>query len=149
MQWQLIWKKDAKLSQLSTLINNIQQSLRKNDVFCLWLEGNLGAGKTTLTRELLYNLGLDRHTSVNSPSYTYLLEYEINKKWYAHLDFYRMNQIDIAENDSLFGLREYSGLVVEWPQNSTSLEKIQPTHLLNITTNCDRTSRLYSFYEKK
>ena len=60
-----------------------------------------------------------------------------------------MTRVDIAENDSLFGLRDYNGLVVEWPQNSASLEKIQPTHLLKITTDYNRTSRLYSFYKKK
>ena len=149
MQWQLVWKNNANLTQLSTIIKKTQEHLQQNNFFCLWLEGHLGAGKTTFTRELFYSLGLNKNTAVNSPSFTYLLEYEINQRWYAHLDFYRMSKIDLAENESLFGLRTYDGLIVEWPQHSNSPDNINPTHRLTIETNHNSTThRLYSLYTR-
>ena len=64
------------------------------------LFGDLGAGKTTMTREILYRLGLQPSVSVSSPTFTVLFEYEINNKWYAHIDLYRVSsarQFDPSE----------------------------------------------------
>ena len=78
--------------------------LEKNDV--LILTGELGAGKTTLTK------GLGIHQMIKSPTYTIVREYEGRLPLY-HLDVYRIegdaDSIDLDE--FLFG----SGVtVIEW-----------------------------------
>lgn len=81
----------------------------------LYLHGELGAGKTTLTRGLLHALG---HTgSVRSPTYTLLEPYDIAGRAVIHLDLYRL--AGAGELDYL-GVRELDApgalVVIEWPE---------------------------------
>ncbi len=80
------------------------------------LEGDLGAGKTTLIKELLAQLGSTDTGS--SPSYSLINEYATTSggKIY-HLDLYRLHSVEEA---FALGLEDilYSGhyCFVEWPQ---------------------------------
>ena len=83
----------------------------------IWLEGDLGAGKTTLVRGLLRAAG-DRGP-VKSPTYTLLEVHVVSGLHFYHFDFYRFNQ---AEEYLDAGLDEYfsgSGIcLVEWPDKA-------------------------------
>jgi tRNA threonylcarbamoyladenosine biosynthesis protein TsaE len=84
----------------------------------LWLQGNLGAGKTTLTRGMLRGLG---HTQkVKSPTYTLIEPYLVSRLDFYHFDFYRFDSPDEYLDA---GLDEYfSGqgvCVVEWPDKAS------------------------------
>ncbi|MCB1908992.1 MAG: tRNA (adenosine(37)-N6)-threonylcarbamoyltransferase complex ATPase subunit type 1 TsaE [Rhodocyclaceae bacterium] len=78
------------------------------------LEGDLGAGKTTLTRAVLR--ALDFKGSVKSPTYTLIEPYTISRLNLYHFDFYRFTDPDEFLEA---GLDEYFGgdgvCVVEWP----------------------------------
>ncbi|HUR41334.1 MAG TPA: tRNA (adenosine(37)-N6)-threonylcarbamoyltransferase complex ATPase subunit type 1 TsaE [Verrucomicrobiae bacterium] len=78
------------------------------------LIGPLGAGKTTLARGLLRELGVTG--TIRSPTYTLLEPYEIGGRTLIHLDLYRLN--DERELEPL-GLRDYPPercwWLVEWP----------------------------------
>ena len=65
------------------------------------LQGELGAGKTTLVRGILSALGWN--SSVKSPTYTICEEYELNQLLVLHIDLYRTEvdeDIDMLELNS-------------------------------------------------
>jgi tRNA threonylcarbamoyladenosine biosynthesis protein TsaE len=80
----------------------------------VYLEGGLGAGKTTIARALLRCLGVDG--AIKSPTYTIMEPYEVAGRRVLHMDFYR---IDEADFDQL-GLDDYAPSetlwLVEWPE---------------------------------
>lgn len=99
---------------------------KAGDIICL--EGELGAGKTTLTQALARGAGIDDGEYVSSPTFAYMHEYKGNIPLY-HMDFYRLGTSDdILE----LGLDEYfyrSGItIIEWPERAA--EVIPETSLL-------------------
>ena len=83
----------------------------------VWLDGDLGAGKTTLARALLRGLG---HTGpVKSPTYTLVEVYVVSSIYLYHFDFYRFNEPEEFEDA---GLGEYfrsdAICLVEWPEKA-------------------------------
>lgn len=97
--------------------------LKENDT--VLLTGDLGAGKTTLTKGIGLSLGITRN--INSPTFTIVKEYQGNLNLY-HIDLYRLS--DLGQD---FDLEEYFNLggvcVVEWPFN---VEEILPQEYLEI-----------------
>ena len=79
----------------------------------IYLHGELGAGKTTLTRALLHAAGFGGH--VKSPTYTLLEVYTVSRMSLYHFDFYRFTHPDEFLEA---GLDEYFGsdgaCLVEW-----------------------------------
>lgn len=79
----------------------------------IWLSGDLGAGKTTLTRGLLRATGFKGN--VKSPTYTLIEVYTVSRITLYHFDFYRFTH---ADEFLEAGLDEYFGAegtcLVEW-----------------------------------
>lgn len=90
----------------------------------LFLFGELGAGKTTLTQGIASGLGVT--VPVTSPTFQLLKSYQGRHPLY-HLDLYRIKsgrELDILEPEEL---AETGVMVVEWGQ--LLLERLQPTYL--------------------
>lgn len=103
----------------------------------VWLAGDLGAGKTTLTRYWLQALG---HTgAVKSPTYTLVEPYSIEQndgsiKPVYHADLYRLQD---PEELSFIGFDEYLDepnalVIIEWPSRADSYLP-PPTMFIDIT----------------
>lgn len=79
----------------------------------LLLVGPLGAGKTTLTRELVAALG--SHAQVSSPTYTLIHEYPTPQGTVVHIDAYRLPRADALQELGLDDYLERARMVVvEW-----------------------------------
>jgi tRNA threonylcarbamoyladenosine biosynthesis protein TsaE len=83
--------------------------LRQGDVIALF--GDLGAGKTTLTRGLLRGLGF-----VGSPTFPIVLTYEDLRIPLWHVDLYRIDDPSEIDELALDEALQDSALVIEWPE---------------------------------
>ena len=92
----------------------LAEACRAPTVF--YLNGPLGAGKTTLVRGFMRGMGYD--AAVKSPTYTLIEPYEAGPWRLFHLDLYRVH--DAAEMEYL-GVRDlqdgHAIILVEWPEN--------------------------------
>jgi len=81
----------------------------------VFLEGQLGAGKTTLVRGILRALG--HEGSVKSPTYTLLEPYEVAGRSIYHFDLYRIGdseELDFIGFDELLDADAIK--LIEWPE---------------------------------
>lgn len=81
----------------------------------IYLQGDLGSGKTTLVRGILRGFG---HTgTVRSPTYTLLEPYALEAMRLYHLDLYRLGDPEEVEYLGLHDLPDARSLfLVEWPE---------------------------------
>jgi tRNA threonylcarbamoyladenosine biosynthesis protein TsaE len=95
---QIIIKSENEMKKLGKMLSNI---IKVKDVICM--NGNLGAGKTYLSRSLINNMtGI---LEVPSPTFNLVQTYplygsSINEIW--HCDFYRLNEYDEVEEIGVF-----------------------------------------------
>ena len=86
----------------------------------IYLQGDLGAGKTTLVRAALRELGF--RGPVKSPTYTLVELYELPRLHLHHFDFYRFHDprewIDAGFRETFDGRNV---ILVEWPEKAGDL----------------------------
>jgi len=107
------------LSDTLSFGHHLGKTALAGDIICL--DGDLGAGKTTLTQAIAKGVGVPSDIYVTSPSFNIFHEYPGRIPLY-HMDFYRLgDESDIVD----IGLDEYffmSGLtVVEWSNKATNI----------------------------
>ncbi len=112
----------------------------------IWLfRGQMGAGKTTLVKELTRQLGVTGH--VQSPTFALVNEYaRANDSDIYHFDLYRLKNAQEALD---IGMEDYldSGKIclVEWPEQAEELWHIP--HVELVLTPIDENTRSLILYE--
>lgn len=83
------------------------------------LSGELGAGKTTLTKGIVTGLGAAREEEVTSPTFTLVHKYQGDARVY-HVDLYRISGFHDLETLGLEDIfSEQAVVIVEWPDRLT------------------------------
>jgi tRNA threonylcarbamoyladenosine biosynthesis protein TsaE len=86
----------------------------------VYLQGELGTGKTTTVRSLLQALGVIG--KVRSPTYTLIDTYVLPGLTCVHIDLYRVRSRSEVEE---LGIRDLSGpgslMLIEWPENGAGV----------------------------
>lgn len=126
-------------------IEKVAEGVLKNTTSkTLLFYGDMGVGKTTLIKVFSKQLGST--SSVSSPTFSIVNDYEIDKGLIYHFDLYRIKNEEEALN---FGIEEYlysdQWIFIEWPEklgnlipeNSNKIEllvNIDGSRTLKLTT---------------
>ncbi len=147
----LIAKNESDFQKIAKqLLGSIDLLYKSNDIKTLSyieLDGNLGAGKTTLMRHILRELGFAG--KVKSPTYNFLESYDIDNflhfKSIQHFDLYRFTHPELwLEN----GFDEYINsenlVFIEW---ASLAYKYLPRPMIKVAIDFDEniTARLVSW----
>ena len=119
-------KLQYKIAELPKIAKTIlEKASSKNVLFY----GEMGAGKTTLIKQLIKQL--DVNDTVNSPTFSLVNEYfSATEETIFHFDFYRIQN----ETEALdIGIEDYfyknAWCLIEWPQNVENLLPLERTEI--------------------
>jgi tRNA threonylcarbamoyladenosine biosynthesis protein TsaE len=125
----------ANERELQAVGSSLAKSLERGDI--VFLEGELGAGKTTLSRGILSGFGYQGIAV--SPTFTLLELYELKDHRVAHVDLYRINSVQDLE---AIGFRDlFDGqtiCLIEWPEHGA---EFLPAPKLRIILEYDEVGR--------
>ena len=125
------------MQEITFEVNNIVELLKVSDLLISWrgksnivaFYGNMGAGKTTLIKNLCSKLGVQ--DEVNSPTFALVNEYQTDAfDSIFHFDFYRIKSLeevfDIGYEDYFYG---GSLCLLEWPE---LIDPLMPEHFIKV-----------------
>jgi len=102
-----------KLEEISKVSQIISEKIKNGGVLALF--GNIGSGKTTLSKEIAKDLNI-KNWKVKSPTYTYIRRYP--EKNFYHIDLYRLEKADQTIFEEINEIQNYEKniIIIEWPE---------------------------------
>ncbi len=133
--------KSISSEQTLAIGQRIGEAIKPGDIIAL--KGDLGAGKTVLTKGIA--LALNIKEDVTSPTYNIVCEYS-GSMALNHMDLYRIEGIEEFEMLGVDDLMFSDGLtVIEWSERIT--EYLPDNHItISITRNSEDESRLIKLH---
>ena len=132
--------KNYVITELNQVAKEILSTAKNKS---LLFYGEMGAGKTTLIKELCKELGIE--DVANSPTFSLVNEYHTSKNEIVyHFDFYRIED----ENEAYdIGIEDYfysdAWCLIEWPQNIENLLPLESTEIhISVLENGQRNIQL-------
>lgn len=129
------------LTDLAKIAEQFSHQIKPGDV--IYLEGDLGAGKTTFTQFLLKVCGVKGH--VKSPTYTLYEPYETDELQFIHMDLYRLSD---PEELYFMGVEDLVDgrniILVEWPSKGLGVLPAADWTLGFLMKNLNRTLTITS-----
>ena len=105
------------IEHLRSISDKIADKVSEED--CIFLIGEIGAGKTTFTRYFINYLQQKKgvkQTEVLSPTFNLLYEYDIKNLKVMHYDLYRIKNKKELTELGIFGEGINSIKIIEWPE---------------------------------
>ncbi len=122
----MIFNKNFEKIRLEDIYDFVSSILKipEKRIFCLY--GNLGSGKTTISKEMIKQLtGINTATS---PTFNIVQIYEGNGIVVYHYDLYRLrDESELYEIELLENLGDKAYVIIEWPE-------LAEKHLSGLTT---------------
>ncbi len=119
----------ANEAELQAVAKRLAALIRPGAI--VFLEGQLGAGKTTFVRHFLQALGYSGR--VKSPTYAVVETHTIDQQVVHHFDWYRLSTAEALED---MGFRDYIDgkaiCFIEWPSQVPHFT-IQPDWVLSLS----------------
>ena len=138
------------ISETKLLALKLCDNLKVGDV--VMLQGELGVGKTTLSRLIINNLhslnNIERPNSINSPTFPILLTYDLKSYEIYHYDLYRIKNIRELEELDFFENIKHSITLIEWPEILIGVSSIKNYYHINLDL-FSETKRLLSIKSYK
>lgn len=102
---------------------------------CVYMQGDLGSGKTTFCQGIIASLG--NSSPVTSPTYTLIQEYPVASGTIYHMDLYRLNDPSELEYLALADLwTPQSIFLIEWPEKGGGYLP-DPSHTVTLSVQRD------------
>lgn len=132
----------AQLSELPSAAEQILDFIAENRVILFFAP--MGAGKTTLIKELCQQLGVQEQ--VTSPTFSIINEYASSSGLIYHFDFYRLKEeqeaFDLGYEDYFFS-DHYC--FIEWPEK---IPNLLPEEVISISISADLENRRFIRLQK-
>jgi tRNA threonylcarbamoyladenosine biosynthesis protein TsaE len=111
---QTVFDKTLELHQLDEVLFLLNYELKTTSV--LLLQGDLGAGKTTLTKKLMSQRGISKE--VSSPTFNIVNTYKTEEGFNVHhFDLYRIKHIEELDEIGFWEYLDSDDLcIIEWPE---------------------------------
>ena len=129
----------TEIEKTKKIASNFANLIQNNKTFyTFYLNGNLGAGKTTFVKFCLEALGWEG--KVKSPTFGLIEEYHLQSIKLIHTDLYRLNSSDEFD---YFGVdldfQSHGAIFIEWPEK---IEKFNCTNEIDLRFENSKSKRV-------
>ncbi len=127
-------------SDLGNVASELLESIQSKKI--VLFRGDLGAGKTTLIKQICTKLGV--LGSMSSPSFSIINEYDAKSSTVYHVDLYRIKDIQEIYEFGLYEVLDSGNIcLIEWPEMAEEIWHEYDVLEVNITADKTGARRIF------